>query len=272
MLEFAAQEIGQKMIESNLAKLAKEIPNLNTNVADLDKPIVKELAESGKKDAPWKDVDTSAGNLESEIDFDAWNLAMLDLENPEEFRPLVDKEKQILKNTLGWPEEKINDKCQINKDSLIHYKTDCQDLEGKMSACGIPYEKKIINYNGIKIEGVFPVFESVFDTELSKENYQRSNTKQFSECKKNLKEAIDKNPELGKNFTNRELKDIQNGDTPEGYTWHHSEEVGKMQLVKTEDHDRTIGGAAHTGGNSIWGNKSVENTKIKSDTMKGEHF
>ena len=48
MLEFAAQEIGQKMIESILAKLAKEIPNLNTNVADLDKPIVKELAETKK--------------------------------------------------------------------------------------------------------------------------------------------------------------------------------------------------------------------------------
>lgn len=44
MLELAAQEIGQKIIESNLAKLAKEIPNLNTNLADLDKSMVKELA------------------------------------------------------------------------------------------------------------------------------------------------------------------------------------------------------------------------------------
>ena len=48
MLEFAAQEIGQKIIESNLARLAKEIPNLNTNLADLDKSMVKELAESKK--------------------------------------------------------------------------------------------------------------------------------------------------------------------------------------------------------------------------------
>lgn len=49
MLELAAQEIGQKIIESNLAKLAKEIPNLNTNLADLDKSMVKDLAESKKK-------------------------------------------------------------------------------------------------------------------------------------------------------------------------------------------------------------------------------
>ena len=35
--------------------------------------------------------------------------------------------------------------------------------------------------------------------------------------------------------------------------WHHNEETGKMQLVKIEDHDRTQGGAAHTGGKALWG-------------------
>ena len=29
--------------------------------------------------------------------------------------------------------------------------------------------------------------------------------------------------------------------------------TGKMQLVKVEDHDRTQGGAAHTGGKALWG-------------------
>lgn len=39
-----------------------------------------------------------------------------------------------------------------------------------------------------------------------------------------------------------------------------------MQLVKREDHDRAIGGAAHTGGSSLWGPDSVDNSK------KGESF
>lgn len=39
------------------------------------------------------------------------------------------------------------------------------------------------------------------------------------------------------------------GDTPDGYTWHHDAEAGKMQLVDTETHQKT----GHTGGRSIWG-------------------
>ena len=67
-------------------------------------------------------------------------------------------------------------------------------------------------------------------------------------------------------FTPEQLKDIEEGRTPTGYVWHHNEEPGKMQLVKREDHDRAIGGAAHTGGNSLWGADSVDNGK------KGESF
>ena len=48
MIEVAAQEIGKKVVESNLSKLAKEIPNLNTNIVDLDKSMVKEIKEPDK--------------------------------------------------------------------------------------------------------------------------------------------------------------------------------------------------------------------------------
>lgn len=73
MLELAAQEIGQKIIESNLARLAKEIPNLNTNLADLDKSMVKELAEKTKNpetiiDEKQKDVIKSVESGEKCLD------------------------------------------------------------------------------------------------------------------------------------------------------------------------------------------------------------
>ena len=82
----------------------------------------------------------------------------------------------------------------------------------------------------------------------------------------NLLTLIENDPELRSKFTPEQIKDIEEGRTPSGYVWHHNEEPGKMQLVKREDHDRVIGGAAHTGGNSLWGADSVDNSK------KGESF
>ena len=54
---------------------------------------------------------------------------------------------------------------------------------------------------------------------------------------------------LRKNFTEEQLADIANGILPEGFTWHHNEQEGLMQLVDTMIHDQT----GHTGGMSIWG-------------------
>ena len=42
---------------------------------------------------------------------------------------------------------------------------------------------------------------------------------------------------------------IEDGETPDGYTWHHDAEAGKMQLVDFETHQKT----GHTGGRYIWG-------------------
>lgn len=169
-------------------------------------------------------------------------------------RELTEEEKQELKDKLGWSDEKIK-KCTIDEDGVIHYKTDRSDLEGKESENGVPYERKTIEINGVKIEGVFPVFDSVFDTELAPDNLT---TKAYAkECNAKLKEAIEKDPELRSQFTEEQLNDIEEGRTPTGYVWHHNEEPGKMQLVQREDHDKVLGGAAHTGGNSLWGANSV---------------
>lgn len=177
-----------------------------------------------------------------------------------EVRELKEEEIEKFKEILGWPEEKFK-KCTIDEDGIIHFRTDRCDLEEKMSENGVPYIRKTIEINGVKIEGVFPKFKSAFDTSLKPENHK---SKLYAkECNANLKEAIEQSPELGKQFTKDQLDDIQEGRTPKGYVWHHNEEPGKMQLVRREDHDRAIGGAAHTGGSSLWGPDSVE--KIKKE-------
>lgn len=183
--------------------------------------------------------------------------------NEDGTRELTEEEKQYLKDKLGWSDEKLK-KCTIDEEGVIHYKTDRCDLEGKTSENGVPYERRTIEINGVKIEGVFPKFDSVFDTQLDPDNLK---TKAYAkECNAKLKEAVENDPELRSKFTEEQLKDIEEGRTPTGYVWHHNEEPGKMQLVKREDHDRAIGGAAHTGGNSLWGADSIDNSK------KGESF
>ena len=90
------------------------------------------------------------------------------------------------------------------------------------------------------------------DTQLSENLYKASDCNQFSECNKQLKEAIESDVELAKLFDEEQLEQINDDYTPDGYTWHHNEEIGKMQLVDSEIHVKT----GHTGGRSIWGGGS----------------
>lgn len=191
-------------------------------------------------------------NYDSSLSKAAVNELSSEVKDKNELRNLSEEEKKDIKDKLGWSDKQIA-KCTIDDNGVIHYKTDREDMEGQATENGIRYERKTIDIHGVKVDGVFPVFDSAFDVNLPEEMESSSNSKQFGECNRQLKEAVNKNPELAKQFTKDQLEDIENGDTPEGYTWHHNEEVGKMQLVKTSDHDRAQGGAAHTGGKSLWG-------------------
>lgn len=115
---------------------------------------------------------------------------------------------------------------------------------------GVPYvEKEVVTDTGEKVKGVFPQFESKVDIQLPDDLQQTPDRTQFAECNKQLQEKVANDPELRSQFTEDQLADIEDGYTPEGYTWHHNEEIGKMQLVDTDIHSQT----RHTGGRNIWG-------------------
>jgi hypothetical protein len=114
----------------------------------------------------------------------------------------------------------------------------------------VPFvEKEITNEKGEVEKHSFPVFDSKFDCQLPENLYKDTDKAQFEECNKQLKEAVKNDPELAKQFTPKQLDQIENGLKPTGYTWHHNEEKGKMQLVDTQTHQTT----AHLGGRAIWG-------------------
>lgn len=131
-------------------------------------------------------------------------------------------------------------------------KTINQDKEGTVYN-GIPYEKKVFRIEGKRVEGVFPKFDSKFDTNLPKKMWHSSDAEQFKYCSNSLKNALEHDPSLAKGFTLRQLEQIKNGSPRiSGKTWHHNETPGKMQLVDSDKHE--IG--RHTGGRSIWGGGS----------------
>lgn len=114
---------------------------------------------------------------------------------------------------------------------------------------GVPFEKRRVGVDGRQYEVVVPQFDSIYDVQLSEEKIESKDRPQFQECNVQLKEEISKNPELVSKFDEVQLEQIENGETPEGYSWHHDADVGRMQLVDLETHQRT----GHTGGRFIWG-------------------
>ena len=86
----------------------------------------------------------------------------------------------------------------------------------------------------------------VFECELGREFWNKTDREQFAQCNDLLKKEIEKNPELAKKFTPEQLDQIRRGETPDKYTWHHSEKDGTMQLVPFGIHNSTY----HHGGRS----------------------
>ena len=129
-----------------------------------------------------------------------------------------------------------------------------ESLEGDYHPIsGVEFEKKTVELpDGSQVEGVFPNFESKFDAQLDESQYNDSDAKHFKEANSQLKEAVENDPEFREQFTDDQLEQIEAGDTPEGYVWHHSEEPGTLQLVDTTTHTQT----GHTGGRKIWGGGS----------------
>ena len=158
---------------------------------------------------------------------------------PKQQEELIDK---------GMSPGRIKD-CRFD-DGLYRLKTINEDLAGKKHPdTGVEYEKKVVDLKGSKIEGVFPKFDFAYETILPEKMLKASDSVQFRYCNEQLKKAINEDPSLKDKFNSTQLDQISKGLNPRGWTWHHNEDTGKMELVKTDTHART----PHVGGKAIWG-------------------
>ncbi|WP_226679061.1 HNH endonuclease [Mesobacillus jeotgali] len=120
---------------------------------------------------------------------------------------------------------------------------------------GVLFVEKAVDLpNGQVIEGTFPVFEDTFNVVIAEDLFYGSDDLHFKLANDTLYQAIIENPHLANELglSQSDLQSLEMRQTPEGYTWHHNEEPGLLQLVDEETHAQT----AHTGGRSIWGGGS----------------
>lgn len=98
----------------------------------------------------------------------------------------------------------------------------------------------------------FPIFDDVakFDTKIPKEiAYSPDRIAHQSAATKSLREHLTKYPESQSAFTKQQVNDIMKGKPKiEGYTWHHHQDVGRMQLVPEKIHATS----GHVGGANMW--------------------
>ena len=113
----------------------------------------------------------------------------------------------------------------------------------------VPFIRKEVELNGESRIGVFPNFPESFEARLPENLHKASDYEQAKHLNEQLCQAHENGTLDTEQFADQQLEQVRNGDKPEGYTWHHHEESGRMQLVNTEVHAKT----PHTGGRSIWG-------------------
>ncbi len=196
-----------------------------------------------------ENTNLETSKTENRIDYQKYDARLeVSWKSEEEKEDNIDKRISRFEKETGDSNE-----TKTKEEKIEKIKCKNEDLAGDVHPeTGVPFEKKIVEVNGEKKEVVVPVFESKCDVKIPEEMYKEKDSVQFKLCNEALKQEIDNNPELRKQFSEDQLQQIADGETPDGYTWHHNEEPGKMQLVDTQTHAMT----GHTGGRSIWGGGS----------------
>ena len=226
-------------------------------VAEVAVETSKEMAKEAGKAAAKNSVDvskrveigkTSLSGSKSGVDITKRIVPEKGADTQPNVKELKVKQKnELIKN--GMSPGVIND-CKIGDDGIYRLKTKNESFADTVQPeSGVEYVKKVVDIFGNKIEGVFPKFKSEFTTYLPENLLRATDKEQFDYCTSQLKEEIKKNPELRNKFSQRQLDQIEKGIKPSGYTWHHNEELGKMELVDSKIH----GTASHTGGKALWG-------------------
>jgi len=100
----------------------------------------------------------------------------------------------------------------------------------------------------------FPEFETRFETILDDIHIGSGRPEpHIKAANKKLLDAIRADPELARTLklTQEQVNSLLSSrSAPDGYAWHHHQDVGRMQLITDAEHVLAV---PHTGGMAIWG-------------------
>lgn len=241
-------EIGSKPSIDNVDSKSLENNDIKSNLLDKYDP---------NEVIPWEDVKTiiHEENYDpNEFVEDLINLDKIDIEeyDPNKLVEWFENEDtdESFDSNRRFSNDAVdsNESKEENLERIICRNDNLKDSVHEKT--GVPFvEKEIVNSDNEKVIGVFPQFKETVNVQLPESLYQATDKRQFSECNHQLANLIESVPSLKEKFKERQLEQIKNGDTPDGFVWHHNEDIGKMQLVDLKTHMQT----GHTGGKSIWG-------------------
>lgn len=97
----------------------------------------------------------------------------------------------------------------------------------------------------------FPIFKAYYTVKLKRKDFKESRERHFYIANKMLYKDKTPNAKIKSKLSRKQIKQLSQGQTPDGYTWHHHQDAGVLQLVDAEIHSKTF----HIGGYSIWGSK-----------------
>lgn len=97
----------------------------------------------------------------------------------------------------------------------------------------------------------FPIFDkfSTYETRLDISDFRNASYKeQMKMASRDLANAINKGYVSKNKFTPSQLEAIYRGESKiPGFTWHHNQDTGKMQLIDSDIHKNT----GHIGGEGM---------------------
>lgn len=232
----------------------KDVENAKESIGEIDSLEKKEIKNNelrgiGKKDqALFPDVEKAKHTSLESVVLENRELAEQS-GTLEKFRLPNELEQREIKEKTGMTDANLR-RCTINEEGdVVKLKCVNDEFVGRdHPETGIPYKEKDVDYETFKLRVGVPEFPSAVECYLPKELRFATEKEQFGYLNKNLGKLIEDNPNKKTIFNERQLMQIEQGYKPQGYTWHHTEDVCKMQLVKTDIHSQT----RHTGGMSMW--------------------
>lgn len=114
----------------------------------------------------------------------------------------------------------------------------------------VDYVEDTVQIDGRNVTGRFPEFESMKDVQLPADLRFERIGRQERYCNEALRQDVQQNPDKYREvFSQKQLEQINAGQKPEGFTWHHHQDVGRMQLVDAQTHKSN----RHDAGFILWG-------------------